>query len=307
MLEKHHRKPPRLRKIPVTLIIGIICREGIVIASDSATTDTSNGVQQNTQKIHPVPFSNGNTVLVANSGSTESSEFAVRHMQEAAKTVALAGMNAFEVLEKAIGETKRWMLFQKKSPGKSGKATLNELKNIWDQNAYTLMWAYEIEKKKYLYGFDWNKEPGMPKRYKSFGAIGCGDEIAKFLLRDIDCSLMNLAEAATTAIYAVSVAKKLYGACGGPIQVATMISPNDIFIDQLKTLLSDPAAMPKGIEYPTIKFESQTIIDAVERELVEVEQKRGDEWRAKLQDIITRLAPNFNQASGSFTSTTTPP
>src|SRR5258708_5501157 len=57
------------KRIPVTVIVGIICDRWIVLACDSQTTDQSGNKRTDTNKLSMVKFKNGEA-LVAQSGST---------------------------------------------------------------------------------------------------------------------------------------------------------------------------------------------------------------------------------------------
>jgi len=76
------RFPESDQKTTVTLIIGIICRDGIVVASDSQTT--YGGRKRNdTEKIDRVKFKNAEA-LIAQAGDTEWGTIVVEHVKDEA-------------------------------------------------------------------------------------------------------------------------------------------------------------------------------------------------------------------------------
>jgi 20S proteasome alpha/beta subunit len=80
-----NRSRLRKRKAPVTIIIGIKCFDGIVIACDSRTTNETGHINDNAEKLHVVRFKDGNTAIVGEAGNAIMSSIAIEQMQLLAK------------------------------------------------------------------------------------------------------------------------------------------------------------------------------------------------------------------------------
>jgi 20S proteasome alpha/beta subunit len=61
----------------VTLIVGIVCRDGIVIDSDSQTTCEYGEKQCDTENVFRIDFKDGSAGLVATAGSLDFSTQAI--------------------------------------------------------------------------------------------------------------------------------------------------------------------------------------------------------------------------------------
>src|SRR5688500_7849698 len=61
---------PRKRlKAPVTIIIGLKCERGIIVACDSRTTEPTGHIRDDAKKLHVIKFQDGNSGLIAVAGS----------------------------------------------------------------------------------------------------------------------------------------------------------------------------------------------------------------------------------------------
>src|SRR2546423_1340165 len=70
----------------VTIIIGIICRDGIVLASDSQTTSVASGTRNKyAQKIHRIWFENETCALVAEAGMAHVSATVIEIIERMAR------------------------------------------------------------------------------------------------------------------------------------------------------------------------------------------------------------------------------
>src|SRR5258708_32055200 len=81
------RRKPTKRSKPVTLIVGIICKDGIVVAGDSQTTWGSKKSWL-ANKISESDFANGGAI-VAESGAVLTSSKVVEHLTAMAKDRAI--------------------------------------------------------------------------------------------------------------------------------------------------------------------------------------------------------------------------
>src|SRR2546425_251153 len=63
--------PVRLKRKPVTLIVGIICKDGIVVASDSQSTDEYGFARVDAKKLFKIDFENGESGLIGTAASVD--------------------------------------------------------------------------------------------------------------------------------------------------------------------------------------------------------------------------------------------
>jgi 20S proteasome alpha/beta subunit len=80
-LKPFPRKPI---KKPVTLIVGIVCRDGIVIASDSQTTGEYGEKQCDKEKVFRIEFKDRSPGLIATAGSLDFSTQVVEMIERCA-------------------------------------------------------------------------------------------------------------------------------------------------------------------------------------------------------------------------------
>ena len=101
------RKPLKRKK--VTLIVGIVCEDGIVVASDSQTTNLSSGMARTDgSKIYNITLSDGAQGIVATAGGVDWSLQIVERVEQMAKQVGLTGERSFaDLVEKANIEVKK--------------------------------------------------------------------------------------------------------------------------------------------------------------------------------------------------------
>src|SRR5437899_2658336 len=135
----------RLKKKPVTLIVGIICKDGIVIGSDSQTT-YGTSKQCDTRKVSVVEFQNAKA-LVAESGSAEIGSRAIEILKELAKDQPLADYRTVaDLAQRAMRQIKDELRVQ------NCDCTMEELRDFLLRNdiGCELMLAHYFEGKPYI-------------------------------------------------------------------------------------------------------------------------------------------------------------
>jgi 20S proteasome alpha/beta subunit len=221
------QKPKYLVKTnrkPVTLIVGIICTDGIVIAGDSQTSWGA-AKSWDAQKITDLEHANGHAII-AESGAVITSSNIV---EELAKQVpekqlfekyGLPGLVKMAVLK--VREELRRQHFS---------CTSEELQNVIERNELdaTLMVAHyekdtpRIETIKFTVG--------ITNRSKSFfEVVGSGSDLAHYLLSNLCLPGMEMdcAEATIMAVHVVETVKRHDPYCGGPTRVGVLRHPKHI-------------------------------------------------------------------------------
>jgi 20S proteasome alpha/beta subunit len=106
MFYRHHKKPNP--KKPVTLIVGIICEDGIVVASDSQTTDMSSGMARTDGSKINITLADGSSGVVATAGSVDWSLQIIERVEQMAKQTVLTSERSFaDLVENANIEIKK--------------------------------------------------------------------------------------------------------------------------------------------------------------------------------------------------------
>lgn len=191
-------------KVAMTIAIGMICKNGIVIGADSQFTD-SIGRLYSGDKIATIEFSGIDRVLVAEAGLVTFTNRIVAKMRECAlKTQITSDQSVTETAEAAIRDLKTQLdPDQWDSGSRSGGAQL--------------LVAFFLKGKPRLYKLDIfgngvSEDIGATGHY---GAIGVGESIADYLLSEIFQVGEHDEAALATMIYVIKKVKdRLKGTCG---------------------------------------------------------------------------------------------
>src|SRR5260221_1324648 len=101
-------KRQRIQTKRVTLIVGIICKDGIVVASDSQTTDEWGMARTDATKIYKITLADETSGLIAAAGSVEFALQIVERVEDLAKGKRLDKSRAFaDLVEEANEQMKQ--------------------------------------------------------------------------------------------------------------------------------------------------------------------------------------------------------
>lgn len=172
--------------------------------------------QWNEPKISSLPFEGGRYAVLAISGSLESA----RCFQEIAEglaeqTVIVHPRSVANVCEDALKKTRSKLLKFIDDPQVTAEERQQHLINL---NFEGLLAYFEgTPPRAFIYRLDLGS--GLAIRSKhTFEAIGCGSDVAGFILTGGDLSTYSKEEAIALAFYVVEACKKFDQACGGPVQ-----------------------------------------------------------------------------------------
>jgi 20S proteasome alpha/beta subunit len=218
-LDGNRKIAQKRRKTPVTIIVGIICKDRIILASDSQTS-WSNSKRTDTDKISRIDFGGAGSVLIAQSGNAELSSRAVEEFEKVAKTASFDNARRpVDVLEDCLRTLKQNLINQ----------------NLWEKNReiandyfqdisnnFGLMAAYFYGDPPVPYIYIVNFWPGIAARQRGYATLGCGSTVAEFILSRSKISEMKWGMAMMTAIYTIEEVKKVDAFCGGQTKIATV-------------------------------------------------------------------------------------
>jgi hypothetical protein len=200
----------------VTLIIGIICKDGIVIASESQSTDEGRIKHCNTQKIFNIRLSDQSSALIAGAGSTDLVAETAKAMERIAKDKRLNDYRAIgDIAAQACRETRenqeRWFC-----------GTPAELKEHLSGNSFWLMIAHFYKKQPYVFILESGKRSVVWPRSQSYFILGNSEVVADYILRRFSFSEMGIIDTTIAAIYTVNEVCGIDSTCSGKIQAGTI-------------------------------------------------------------------------------------
>ncbi|MGD0743519.1 MAG: hypothetical protein ABSA45_00035 [Verrucomicrobiota bacterium] len=220
----------------MTIIVGIICENAIVLASDSQTTSGTTK-RTDTEKISSVEFANL-TALVAQAGYAPFSGQAVEIFNSLAKDKEITDYRMVaELAERAMRQLKDRVRFQQ------GDCTVEELREfVWKHElGCELMIAYFFDGKPCLFTID--MIVGIANKVNSFyEAIGCGANLGAYLLSELSAPDMVFDHAAVLAVYVVEIVKKHDAYCGGKTKLGIIHSMTSLTGQILKQLIDNKDA-----------------------------------------------------------------
>ena len=203
----------------MTLIVGIICKDAIVLAADSQTTKGA-AKQLGTNKISIVEFANGKAA-VAESGSILSN-VAIEVFQNLARGKQIKNeLTIAKTAEAAIREVVAGITTHL-NPNPSDTDRQNLLRA--DENYFELMVAYYFGNKPCLYIL--RSAWAVPFRATSyFATSGIAGDLANYILQEHTARDMDKDLASVIAIKTVKDAIDYVEGCGLPIRVALVHKP----------------------------------------------------------------------------------
>lgn len=274
---------PRLkpkRKARVTIIVGIIAEDGIVVASDSQTTTEAGRKIIIPTKFEAVRFSNG-YALVAQSGGATISQRVIEIIQDMATGMVMTDYRTVpDVAQKAMRK------FMDEFRVQQGDCDWDKLQEIVEQcGGCVLMLAYYFQEKPYIYTI--NIQIGLANQCKlHHEAIGCGASLGSYLLAEYCDENMETDTATALSVLVVESVKAHDAFCGGPTRVGLLRKPAPIQADTKPKVGPRRRALSKG---PVSILPDQDVKGIV-GEIAKIENETKRDRVAKLQLGLKRLS-----------------
>jgi len=205
----------------VTLIVGIICKDSIVLASD---TETTNGIYkvQGAEKINVVQFKDYK-VLIANSGMCYLSEAALQIIERYAKVEDITQDDSvMEIIKKSMHEARQYQisLYPPSTPE-------NWKIHFRDQNQCELTVAYFHGNKPMLGKI--NIDQCVLHKANQYLTSGVGGELGAFLMDEHSEREMRYDFGCAVAFYVVEKVKHYITGCGGETNIAVIQPRSAVF------------------------------------------------------------------------------
>ena len=185
----------------MSVLIGIICPEAIVLAADSQITDPHTGNFSYVDKISVVKFWPGDEVLVAQAGLWPLTNRVIQIMRKKAETIKITSEGIVAaILEDSIRDVKRPL-------DKEQKAYV-------DQHQTGFMLAFYVGKKPHIYTINFYGGGFVNVEDRHFATIGVV-ELADFLLSEYAAPKSHSDMAISSSVFTIKKVKDNNKFCGG--------------------------------------------------------------------------------------------
>lgn len=217
----------------MTLLAGIVCKNGIVIAADGQTTIGNWDKTTNTNKINKVQAANF-SILIAQSGSVRYANHAVRIIQKRAAIMAPV-KDALEIEWLLIESLKE--LRDEQMALYPGAVSVGEWKSFFaaDDLFFELLVAYHFEGTPYLFRINPVDCIAESERGSFFELSGSGSGLARYLISEYAAEGMDIVVGTIMAIYTIEKVNSHHLYCSGRTRAGVIrLVPNNLFGDDLK-------------------------------------------------------------------------
>jgi hypothetical protein len=175
----------------MTLVVGILCKEGVVMASDGQTTN-GNIREPSGPKIHEICFLNQRKALLGCSGVSDGATRVARRVRDAAVSVEFDAEWLLKTTRAAVYEANRDIIAH------AGVKGDEKRRQVLSENSFSAMLAFYVPTSPRL--FEISSVRGLDEEKFSYAVMGDGGDVAHFILPYLKLSEMTLAEAAVTAV-----------------------------------------------------------------------------------------------------------
>jgi predicted Zn finger-like uncharacterized protein len=283
----------------MTQIVGIVCKEGIVVASESQYT-TGTRRLLNAVKLSTVKFKNDEHIspelgsaLVAEAGSMAKASLAVRYMNDLAKDREINSSEdaVAKIAQEAITKVRREILdtMQERpySPSEQDDIFSSQ------ENDFALMIAYYyfppiIQTNRrpkpipHLYTV-WLHNP-IAEPQTPFAVLGAAPELAMFVLKQFPCETLLWGEASCLAVDVLERINNDDITCGGPIKLGTVHS------------VIEP--------YSVAAIYGDELVSRILKKLEPVKKRSNERQRKELGAVMKRIHnEDFKKYNAEFAAT----
>jgi 20S proteasome alpha/beta subunit len=296
---------PKRKKKPVTVIIGIICEFGIVLASDSQTTFGDNSKRCDAEKIRVVKFKESDDkVLVAQSGSVETSSRAIDVMEQLAADRKLENEETvISTVQKAMHKVRTEIRHQ------NFDCSAEEFDKIITNHGLdcSLMTANFFDKKPFIHTFNFQR--GTTENCKTFyESTGCGSALSNYILSELCSPKMDSRLGQAIAVYVVDKAIKHVAYCDRPIRLATIYpwessffpSPSNLLgslLDESKSTAPRIFSSAPPLFMDNVKIEDAEEVEKIINKVTKIDEETKPQRIKKLREALISYADTMNDYS----------
>jgi proteasome beta subunit len=249
----------------MTVLTGIICKDGIVMGADTLWTEFPSGTKSFGDKLISVEFS-GDHVLIGQAGVRPLANRVVRILQSNAIGIRIKEAKDVEdAIEASVREMK-------------GKMDDSQRQSAEDQETLLLA-AFYVKGQPCLRSFRVTGHGAGDRPSKFFEACGAGAPIAHYILSELAVPKAEAEVGAVQTIYAILKAKQHNAWCGGETTI--------------KTLLPVPQNV-NGFTFTVgaVIESMQEVVNKTERHLAVADEKAKESRNKKMTQAIKRVVAN---------------
>ena len=185
-----------------------------MLVSDSQMSTESKFKRHDEKKVFPIRFADGTFALIAISGLLDSAARFREILEAKAELVTPTHARSIaDTMQEAMRETRSQFVGYITADGASDDEKIQHIELLH----FEALLAYYHDGKPYLYHSALYHGQAIPCR-GAFEAIGCGTDVASFIMTGCDMANCDDGEAFGLAYYAVEACKKYDKACGGAFQ-----------------------------------------------------------------------------------------
>jgi 20S proteasome alpha/beta subunit len=279
------QRAPYLRKKTVTIIVAVVCKDGIVMVSDSQTT-RDNYRDLRTEKLHEIKFANG-SALFGMAGCHEYGLAMTETLQkEAENTEILTGDTVARVFELSARKLRDRIMHN---------LNCTDMKQFQEQSERADFLIGHYFENKFLVHTVTLSMGVTIDDHKSVRAIGAASSMAFFLFneltdRDLMREPMKRDVAMIFAIYAVNEIKKCDANCGGPTNAGFVTAG---FLDLQTQNQVEPVTAPIQPR-SCVHLLSRENIDKVSQIVWEVENETRKARREKWNELVVNTTEKIH-------------
>jgi hypothetical protein len=207
---------------PVTIIIAIKCKDGLVLASDSELTyQASYTKRQRATKLNPITFKGGRIGILAESGSEDGSEIVYQALAKLAPETEIE--NDYELAGKTFEAAVRSLRTRiKEAHFECSDDDVNKI--VREQlGPFELLLAFFAKGQARVFTIDGTFALAQERCRKDYYyAMGCGDGLARSLLDDLVSPNLDLNSGVAVAAFVTDAVIRKVTYCGGQVQIAVL-------------------------------------------------------------------------------------
>ena len=251
----------------VTISIGLISKQTekhhgeIILAADSETGYGDGSKDLDTKKLHEIQFADGR-ILMADAGILKNINLALAFIRDNAHSISMKNwQNVKDVIDKSMRQVRDSLL--------EGLNLNDERRSSFLRIDcyFELLIGFYCGGKPYLVHVDIEFCNASPVERSDFAAIGIGNDLAKYLLKEFKAADAGFALGQSEAISVIETVKANVKGCSGPTQVG-LVWPMD---DTSATVIidaSDVANTAKALSKQWIEMDAsrrEALIKSLER------------------------------------------
>lgn len=263
--------------------IGLICKDAIIVASDSQTT--RGAVKDlHAQKISIVDFADGR-IVIAQAGVADLSEGTIRTISQKAACKTLTPVMVKDIVVESIREVRRhfWDLDHLE------RLSDEQVRAYYDQKDFTLLIGFYHERKPHLFTVDLSWcYPVEVRRHHT--TIGIGAYLADYLISEYLPNKVEFSDGYPLAIYAVEKVIDNVDGCGHPTWAGFTFPVPEVEINLRKEAIS------KGKTNRRLFYSDAVILSRQEVDLVVSELKQAEALTRERQiEYIREIMRNVSK------------